>query len=230
MLADSRCYTPAALPAFICHSGSRKKWLVNHQAMRQLFSLVTASRVAIIGKSPHLWPKIVHSGPAYRFSYPVRADSRFAPTQWETALLCNGVSQWLCVSLEPALSSNIHIEIQVSIGWYMTLKPKSALVDITAWCWKTLRDVMKVTASSLAVYLKHNFLILMQISFKFILQGSIDNKSALVQAMDCRRTGNKSALVQAMVWRRTGDTDPVHWRIYMRHYRRQWLNHISTYM
>ena len=32
-----------------------------------------------------------------------RADSRFAPSQWETALLCNGVSHWLGTSLESGL-------------------------------------------------------------------------------------------------------------------------------
>ena len=30
------------------------------------------------------------------------ADSRFAPSQWETALLCNDVSHWLGASLESA--------------------------------------------------------------------------------------------------------------------------------
>ena len=34
---------------------------------------------------------------------PYRADSRFAPSQWETALLCNDVSHWLITSLESAL-------------------------------------------------------------------------------------------------------------------------------
>ena len=34
----------------------------------------------------------------------IRANSRFAPSQWETALLCNDVSHWLDASLEPALS------------------------------------------------------------------------------------------------------------------------------
>ena len=34
-----------------------------------------------------------------------RADSRIAPTQWETALLCNDVSHWLGASLESALVS-----------------------------------------------------------------------------------------------------------------------------
>ena len=32
-----------------------------------------------------------------------RADSRFAPRQWETALLCNDVSHWLGASLKSAL-------------------------------------------------------------------------------------------------------------------------------
>ena len=31
-----------------------------------------------------------------------RADSRFAPSQWETALLCNDVSHWLGASLDSA--------------------------------------------------------------------------------------------------------------------------------
>ena len=31
------------------------------------------------------------------------ADSRYAPSQWETALLCNDVSHWLGASLESAL-------------------------------------------------------------------------------------------------------------------------------
>ena len=30
----------------------------------------------------------------------IRADSRFVPSQWETALLCNDVSHWLGTSLE----------------------------------------------------------------------------------------------------------------------------------
>ena len=36
----------------------------------------------------------------YTFS---RADSRFAPRQWETALLCDDVSHWLGANLESAL-------------------------------------------------------------------------------------------------------------------------------
>ena len=41
-------------------------------------------------------------GVSWLFS--IKAVSRFAPSQWETALLCNDVSHWLCASLESALS------------------------------------------------------------------------------------------------------------------------------
>ena len=34
----------------------------------------------------------------------IRADSRFAPSQRETALLCNDVSNWLDANIKPALS------------------------------------------------------------------------------------------------------------------------------
>ena len=34
----------------------------------------------------------------------IRADSRFAPSQWETALLCNDFSHWLGASVESAMS------------------------------------------------------------------------------------------------------------------------------
>ena len=33
-------------------------------------------------------------------------DSRFAPSQWETVLLCNDVSHWLGASLESTLLLN----------------------------------------------------------------------------------------------------------------------------
>ena len=39
----------------------------------------------------------------------IRSDSRLAPSQWETALLCNDVSHWLSASLEPALIIRIKV-------------------------------------------------------------------------------------------------------------------------
>ena len=38
-----------------------------------------------------------------RWRHAARADSRFAPSQWQTALLCNDVSHWLGTSLESTL-------------------------------------------------------------------------------------------------------------------------------
>ena len=43
-------------------------------------------------------------------------DSRFAPNQWETALLCSDVSHWMGASLESALLSLWYN--QNLVGWY----------------------------------------------------------------------------------------------------------------
>ena len=45
----------------------------------------------------------------------LRAESRFAPSQWEMALLCNAVSHWLGASLESALS---YFYKPSNITWY----------------------------------------------------------------------------------------------------------------
>ena len=60
--------------------------------------------------------------------YWYRADSRFAPSQWETALLCNDVSHWLGTSLESALliymdaiEQNCHNSIVNPLEWVSDL-------------------------------------------------------------------------------------------------------------
>ena len=53
--------------------------------------------VDIIGKL-YLW-----------FIYSIMADSKFAPSQWETVLLCNDVSHWLGANLESGLQHCIYI-------------------------------------------------------------------------------------------------------------------------
>ena len=45
-----------------------------------------------------------------------RADFKFAPSQWETALLCNDVSHWLGASLTSA--PNYHRRMEVNPGIY----------------------------------------------------------------------------------------------------------------
>ena len=62
-----------------------------------------------------------------------RADSRFAPSQWETALLCNDVSHWLGANLESALVYNLitfllslyQIQFDSSSLWIYNLKHSS---------------------------------------------------------------------------------------------------------
>ena len=53
-----------------------------------------------------IWPQWVNwLGPIQRdIAYCIRADSRFAPSQWETASLFNDISHWLGANLESALS------------------------------------------------------------------------------------------------------------------------------
>ena len=52
-----------------------------------------------------------------------RAGSRFAPSQWETELLCNYVSHWLGTSLESAL---LHVDHQ--LHWKVSLQPQVGLL------------------------------------------------------------------------------------------------------
>ena len=57
--------------------------------------------------------------------YMYRADSRFAPRQWETALLCNDVSYWLGTSLESALYVAVHLVVFGSISGLSPVCPQT---------------------------------------------------------------------------------------------------------
>ena len=61
-----------------------------------------------------------------------RADSRFAPSQWETALLCNDISHWLGASLESALV------LDCRIMWWSVVKKMLTLLH---WC-NPRRDIL----------------------------------------------------------------------------------------
>ena len=53
-----------------------------------------------------MWPQWIPNITLYELTHwesGCRADSRFASSQWETALLCNDVSHWLDTNLESAL-------------------------------------------------------------------------------------------------------------------------------
>ena len=56
--------------------------------------------------------------------FSIRADSRLAPSQWETSLQSNAVSHWLCAHLESALS------IQAPQGFHWALD----LIEIQLVC------------------------------------------------------------------------------------------------
>ena len=67
----------------------------------------------------------------------IRADSRCAPSQWETPLLCNKVSHWLGASLKSALSiihtdidTNIHPHNQYLINIYIKIQTSLSQFDI----------------------------------------------------------------------------------------------------
>ena len=51
-----------------------------------------------------------------------RVDSRFAPSQWETALLCNDVSHWLGANLESTL-----------VRWFFLIFYSTILYAIPQW-------------------------------------------------------------------------------------------------
>ena len=52
-------------------------------------------------KTLHLW--FFDKTRKFSTMWAIRADSRLAPSQWQTELLCNDVSHWLDASLESAL-------------------------------------------------------------------------------------------------------------------------------
>ena len=61
-----------------------------------------------------------------------RADSRFAPSQWETSLQSNTASHWLVTNLESALSQLLSLHVVTRIAWW--LHAMEALSDLLALC------------------------------------------------------------------------------------------------
>ena len=81
----------------------RSHWRLRHTYNRQwvrgchviLLSCNIRSKVAT-GGNKHI--ELLDINYYYCIATYCRADSRFAPSQWETPLLCNGVSHWLGTS------------------------------------------------------------------------------------------------------------------------------------
>ena len=77
-----------------------------------------------------------------------RADYRFVPSQWETALLCNDVSHWLGANLQPALvlgarpvnERGRYFVTTSLIGWAQTLNQSWYRIDTGIWRHGTLSE------------------------------------------------------------------------------------------
>ena len=66
-----------------------------------------------------------------------RADSRVTPSQWETPLLCNGVSHWLGANLESALCCQLVPIEHISRGFYLKFKSFCSRKSVFKWCLQT---------------------------------------------------------------------------------------------
>ena len=110
-----------------------------------------------------------------------RADSRFAPSQWETALLCNDISHWLGANLESALVTILSEALTKwpSLGTHLNiLRPRQN-------CRRFTDDIF------VCILLNENAWISLKISQKFVPEVQINNIPALVQIMAWRRPGDK---------------------------------------
>ena len=96
----------------------------------------------------------------------VRADSRFAPSQWEMALLCNDVSHWLGANLESALCVaigskacdtvtshwSVRARVLVALSFLRNATPWSVLHHNRAIQSAHVLDIQKTTSYLLLLY------------------------------------------------------------------------------
>ena len=132
----------------------------------------------------------------------VSADSRIAPSQWETSLQSNAVSHWLGANLESALWHKNWILITVSLCGESIFSAR----NVSMWnehidntfiqqCFNTLRprlygrhftdDIFKY------ISVNENVCLPTKISMKSVSKGPNDNIPALVQTMAGCRPGDK---------------------------------------
>ena len=115
-----------------------------------------------------------------------RADSRLAPSQWETSLQSNAISHWLGANLWSAL------DYQISLYTYnaIALLQRGQLPGQLISPWKKWPPLWQTTISNAfsgMKIIKFRF----RISLKFVPSSAIDNKPALVQVVAWCRTGDK---------------------------------------
>ena len=121
----------------------------------------------------HLWQwswKPVSGKHLRRVSQTVWCDSRFVPSQWETALLCNAVSYWLGANLEWCLKLS-----GVGVNTLRLRQNGRHFPD----------DIFK------CIFVNENVWILNTSWLKFVPTGPIDNNTTLVQIMAWYPTGDK---------------------------------------
>ena len=115
-----------------------------------------------------------------------RADSRLAPSQWETSLQSNAVSRHLSLAgPKPRISPDLSL-FPYKIMTINRLRPKQNGRHFTD-------DIFK------CIFLKENVWILIKISLHVVTEGQINNISTLVQTMTWHRQGIKPLSEPMMV-------------------------------
>ena len=123
-----------------------------------------------------------------------RADSRFAPSQWETALLCNDVSHWLGTNLESALNPANQFPNHYYIKFDLLIATHGIMGPDPHWLTHLPPDKMvAILADGVikCIFLNENDSIQIQISLKFVPRVPVDNKWALVGVTASCWTGYK---------------------------------------
>ena len=137
-----------------------------------------------------------------------KADSRLAPSQWETLLWSNTVSHWLGANLESSLKKlTVYMFLvetnEEPIGNFIELddldkfkpqiynhhfKSHMILYEVYYYCMYPLQHILVIFK---LIFLYEHRLILIKISLKFVSKGPFNDKPALVQIMAWSRTGDK---------------------------------------
>ena len=130
-----------------------------------------------------------------------RADSRFALSQWEMALLCNDISHWLGSKprISPApCSATQDINNKITLFWVhkQFATPLHTLFSLTHWN----LDKKAIIFANIFIFISLEKRLVCwfksHFQLKFVRKGPADNRSVLVQVM-------------AITW--TNDvTDPCH--------------------
>ena len=109
-------------------------------------------------------------GPSRKFGETVaytRADSMFAPSQWETKFLCNDVSHWLSAGL---IKPQLHEAVNNATAHYTdvtwtSMRSKIPKIEILTVCWpdcthqqqRQIEILSKVTSNSESISMSKRY-------------------------------------------------------------------------